>query len=172
MSQINRPPGGLQQLLGSQNFGKNPDQLAQTVQPTLDLFPFFGSGLLRVVQSTGARVNEGLICNVEFFGRAAIVAVSLEQTTAMTAAEPCQVGFALTNIAGDNPDTAVFFNTQSNVGQSFNASSLPAWAFCFPNPLLVESGTKLGAYFNFYAGVAETMRLRVLYYDLEPNGAT
>lgn len=40
MSQVNKPPLGLQDFLGSQNFGKNPSELAQTLIPTLDLFPF------------------------------------------------------------------------------------------------------------------------------------
>lgn len=40
MSQINRVPFGLQDLLGSQNFGDNPSELSQVVAPTLDMTPF------------------------------------------------------------------------------------------------------------------------------------
>lgn len=39
MSQINRVPWGLQYLLGSKNFGKNPAQLAESVAPVLDMSP-------------------------------------------------------------------------------------------------------------------------------------
>lgn len=37
MSRINRVPFGLQDLLGSTNFGDNPSELAPVVAPTLDL---------------------------------------------------------------------------------------------------------------------------------------
>ena len=41
MSQINRPPRGLQDLLGSQNLGQNPADLAVIVQPTVDMLPYW-----------------------------------------------------------------------------------------------------------------------------------
>lgn len=47
MSQINRPPIGLQSLLGSKNFGQNPSDLSQQVLPTVDLFPFWATQQLR-----------------------------------------------------------------------------------------------------------------------------
>lgn len=40
MSRVNRVPFGLQDLLGSQNFGDNPSDFAQTIAPTIDMFPF------------------------------------------------------------------------------------------------------------------------------------
>lgn len=47
MSQINRPPIGLQSLLGSKNFGSNPNELSGAVLPMVDLFPFWGSQVLK-----------------------------------------------------------------------------------------------------------------------------
>lgn len=47
MTQITRVPKGLQDLLGTQAFGKNPAELAQNVLPQLDLFPFYGAERLR-----------------------------------------------------------------------------------------------------------------------------
>lgn len=38
---INTPPRGLQSFLGSQNFGDNPSDLSQIVQPVLSVFPFY-----------------------------------------------------------------------------------------------------------------------------------
>lgn len=40
MSRINRVPLGLQDLLGSQNFGDNPSELGSVVAPTLDMTNF------------------------------------------------------------------------------------------------------------------------------------
>ena len=45
-SRINRPPVGLQDLLGSQSFGDNPNELLQFVTPTLDLEQFYESDLI------------------------------------------------------------------------------------------------------------------------------
>jgi len=41
MSQINRVPFGLQDLLASKNFGDNPNDLAQVVAPVLDIEKYF-----------------------------------------------------------------------------------------------------------------------------------
>lgn len=41
MSKINKPPLGLQDLLGSQSFGTNPGDLLQGVRPSLDMVPFW-----------------------------------------------------------------------------------------------------------------------------------
>lgn len=40
MSRINRVPYGLQDLLGSQNFGDNPSELGGVVSPVLDMYQF------------------------------------------------------------------------------------------------------------------------------------
>lgn len=170
MSQINRPPLGLQQLLGSQNFGQNPRELAQTVQPTIDLFPFFGSGLLRVAEATGGRGDEGLICNVEFFGRVAVVSMSAHYQAGSTAVELIGFGFALSELAGDTPSDETYLKTW--VPESWAATSHCTWGYTLPYPLLLESGAKLGAYYTSFAGAADSLKLRVLYYDLEPGGAS
>lgn len=41
-SQINRVPFGLQDLLNSRNFGRNPNALLQEVRPGFDMLPFWG----------------------------------------------------------------------------------------------------------------------------------
>lgn len=43
MTQITRVPKGLQDLLGTKQLGKNPGELAQSVIPQLDLFPFYAA---------------------------------------------------------------------------------------------------------------------------------
>ncbi len=51
MTQINRVPRGLQDLLNTQSFGKNPDQLGQVVQPVLDISAFYRAEKLEVVRT-------------------------------------------------------------------------------------------------------------------------
>lgn len=166
MSQINRPPLGLQQLLGSQNFGDNPDQLAQNVQPSLDLFPFYASTLLRYKENTGSRGSEGVICFEQFFERAAILAISLKATTTVTTADPYEVSFTLSEIAGDGVGSIHIPVYSSGAPPTdYPVGALPSWSVMFPSPLVVEAGVKVNAEFD-YATQVETFRLTVLYYDL------
>lgn len=57
MSRINRVPFGLQDLLGSQNLGVNPSDMAQQVAPTLDLFPFWSAERLTMYTDTAVEVT-------------------------------------------------------------------------------------------------------------------
>lgn len=41
MSRIQSPPRGLQDLLGTQNFGQNPNELSQTVVPVVNMGNFY-----------------------------------------------------------------------------------------------------------------------------------
>jgi len=52
MSQINRPPIGLQSLFGSKNFGQNPSELSQIVSPSVDLFTFLAQQELRFLKES------------------------------------------------------------------------------------------------------------------------
>lgn len=50
MSQINRPPKGLQDVLGSKNFGVNPSNLGQAVVPTIDIGQFYIADLMDIAR--------------------------------------------------------------------------------------------------------------------------
>mgnify|MGYP000431930982 CR=1 FL=1 len=65
MSQINRPPIGLQGLLGSQNFGTNPSELSQIVSPGIDLFPFWASQGLKFDKQTGSAAGVGSLIETQ-----------------------------------------------------------------------------------------------------------
>jgi len=52
-SRINRVPRGLQDLLNSVNLGVNPSDLQLTVQPGVDLFPFWASEKLAMYGEIG-----------------------------------------------------------------------------------------------------------------------
>jgi hypothetical protein len=58
-SRINRVPRGLQDLLNSVNLGVNPSDLLLTVQPGVDLFPFWGSEKLALFSAIGAAAVGG-----------------------------------------------------------------------------------------------------------------
>jgi len=53
MSLINRVPKGLQDLLGSKNFGKNPAELLQQVRAAVDLLPFWAVEKINFARTIG-----------------------------------------------------------------------------------------------------------------------
>lgn len=59
MTQITRVPKGLQDLLGTKQFGKNPGELAQSVLPQLDLFPFYAAERLTWRRNNSPIASQG-----------------------------------------------------------------------------------------------------------------
>lgn len=59
MSRINQPPRGLQDLLGSQNFGDNPSDLAETVIPSLEMLDFLSAEKIDFERIAGSRTARG-----------------------------------------------------------------------------------------------------------------
>lgn len=59
MSRINQPPWGLQDLLGSKNFGDNPSELAETVIPSLDMVDFLTADKIDYEREAGFGTARG-----------------------------------------------------------------------------------------------------------------
>lgn len=87
MSQITRVPLGLQDLLGSKNFGDNPSELAQVVAPVLDVSKFLSierrrwwtDGVVRVAansQFAAVRIPDGELWLIEAFSLALDIGVN------------------------------------------------------------------------------------------------
>jgi len=64
-TKINRPPSGLQWLLGTQSFGKNPDQLSLVTLPTIEQLPFLGVQTQQVSRDTVTANARGPWCSIE-----------------------------------------------------------------------------------------------------------
>jgi len=164
MSQINRPPLGLQQLLGSQNFGDNPDDLGQVVQPTVELFPFYAAGAMKMKHTAGGRTTAGIISTVPIFGAAAIIGVSVRREL-MGVAELLNIGITMDglNSVGASASKIVLASTGPityGIGVGFGLN------YTFPQPLIVESGAQFNSEYFGYNGNIEFVTLTVLYYDL------
>jgi len=169
MSKINTPPLGLQNLLGSQNFGDNPSELGQTVAPTLDLLPFYGAGLIRSKQTSGGRSDEGIISSVELFGHVAVLFVSAWVPGGLSATETCALGLSMEGIASLNlPGNQEIILASGELG-AYQATASPSVTYKFDQPLVVESGVEFNSRWMFYAGAADTVQLNVVFYDLSPG---
>ena len=168
MSQINRVPWGLQSLLGSQNFGKNPGALNESVQPTLDQLPFLG--------------YETLQCDADYVAGATIVGDKAELTI------PDNEAWAVLGVAGDIRLTAgveytlnVLYVWPANAGGAFlkfhalgymvkrDGAGLGYGASTqFPIPVVFGPGTRFENVIAEQVGlVACDIRLSVMYYRLD-----
>lgn len=56
---VNRVPFGLQDLLGNTGFGKNPGEFADTINPTLEMLPFWLGERHGVTAKTSALTTRG-----------------------------------------------------------------------------------------------------------------
>lgn len=168
MSQINRPPLGLQNLLGSQNFGDNPSELAQAVAPTLDLLPFYGAGLLRLKRSQGNLNAEGEITSIEFNDPVAFVSLA---GWAQGGASPAGVKQLALTISGPPSDSLPVDQqhmlTHDPNGASYVATGQPCCYYTFPVPLVTEPGSTIHLHWIQNPNACnDTVQLTVMYYDL------
>jgi hypothetical protein len=168
MSQINRPALGLQQLLGSQNFGDNPNDLSQIVAPTLDMLPFFGSGILRLRRVSGQLAGEGEISSIQFDQPIALLSATAWCQAGLTGAGRVQLGVAISG----PPSNTLPVNQQhmlaTGVFDSGSAATQqPAACYSFPGPLVVEPGTSIHSHWLYNsANDPAFVQLTVLFYDL------
>lgn len=61
MSRVNKAPIGLQNLLGSQNFGDNPAELAPAIVPTLDMWNFLNYAESRAGWGSSVVLADGTV---------------------------------------------------------------------------------------------------------------
>jgi hypothetical protein len=166
VSQINRPPQGLQYLLGSQNFGVNPNELITTIQPTVDVSDMLASQLVRSASGSGARVDEGEVCAIEFFDTVRLLSVSAYSSASLTSNEIIDASFNLTQISGDQPDRRkVIWATAHQL--SWQAGAVPAYGFTLPEPMTLPAGAKLSFWFDYAVSPGPgTWYLEALYQQL------
>lgn len=170
MSKINTPPIGLQQLLGSQNFGDNPDDLLQQVRSVVDLIPFWGAQHMEVSRTEGGRSDEGIISSVPFFGPAMILAASARVSGGMTGAAPLSLGITISGISmrENQPPTEVLI-AQSPGRETFPVGAEPGVDVLLPKPIVVEADTQVNSRWVSASGSSlDLVELAVLYYDLSP----
>lgn len=174
MSQINRPPTGLQQLLGSQNFGVNPNELERTVQSTVDLVPFLGSQTLRKASNQGSRATTGEVCTIPFFGNVMLLGVGARAYNGVpTNNEHCDFSVGIKYLAGDSPDEKFpIWGVIHDTTENWKLNARLTVGYMLPQPIILPAETAISLDYDLYAGAAMAMRLYALYYDLAPGDAT
>lgn len=169
MSAINRPPLGLQGLLGSQNFGDNPSDLLQQVRPTIDLFPFLGSQVLSQRQIQGGRVDQGLIVTQPVESGEVWAIVGASGFCDPSGPGPYTLSMAiglndLNNVSAVG-GTHYMAQTRQATGQAGNHFQSVSWNP--PQPLILESDTAIELWWmSANLAAPDTCTLSVLYYAL------
>lgn len=164
MSQINRPPVGLQSLLGSQNFGDNPSDLAQQVLPQIDLFPFWAQQSLELAYETATSAGNGSIIELRVpdgkiwgmlgadFGEDMIVAN-----------DDCKNAIAVDKGSG-GVDFAVVASINENV------QALNGFTYCVWNPPMIfwlPSGSLVRGISNSSNASSRDFSMGAIYYELD-----
>jgi hypothetical protein len=143
---INRVPSGLLSLLDGQNLGDNPSELAQVIQPTLDLFHFFtasrGLSLELVTESfLAAAVGFKAILQVPM-GELWIVEAFSGQ---IQAAAPGNSYWSPALAVASNPAAPVI-PLWTGAGVSVPSQMPYIKQATLPNELFLPPGTQLGCY--------------------------
>lgn len=167
MSRVNQPPIGLQDFLGNQNFGENPNTLSSTLLPSVDLTPFLGSQQLSFARNSGSRSGVGVAVSQTVPQGEAwfMLSVAVNQNTSVTAGAQC-VGITLTNVPG-LPGISIKLATSQYVSIGVNEFVPAVWQP--PIPVMFEAGTTInchafaipGAGPDFYEITSMFYRLKI-----------
>jgi len=143
MTEINRQPLGLSDLLQVQAGGRNPDQLSQTLRGTLDLAPLYFVDRMRAERETfslsvGQRdfieIPEGQAWMCQFFS------VNVDSFSSST--EQYNMSIGLERIPGQGFNGIELFAANLDP-MSSQAGRQLVWAFQVPRPFLATSGQRL-----------------------------
>jgi hypothetical protein len=164
MSKIHRPPRGLQHLLGSQSFGQNPDELAQNVQPTLDMTGFYSAELLKTATKNTMMSGEGVVGQIKFTAPVALVAAGIEMGPLTGTDTRVSFDIRVSDLGGVGFSTVV--GSQPCV--QYPTGATPSFGMMFSPYLVVPGGCEVQGFLTAYTGALLGGTFRVLYVDLNP----
>lgn len=173
MSQINRVPQGLQDLLFSKNFGSNPPNLLQDVRPTIDLFPMWASERLTTVRANFEFNSIGLVTSIpvpqgELWG---VISASGQLDGALAVGNDVAFSIRVADIQGQQPLVdrgpvlaSMFRIATLAVGQVVTFGASLPFIVWFPSGSIFELYADLA---NVPAAPSTTASFQLLYYRLD-----
>lgn len=147
MSQINRVPQGLQDLLLSKSFGKNPNELLQQVQPGVDLTRFWiVDRLTELRPATHTVIANGIQTAIEIPEGEAWIPINWSSTmTLQTAADVANWSMYIRNMPNKDPATTAALTAVVAWRDLVTAALTPETfraAYTFPQFYLFPSTTQ------------------------------
>lgn len=176
MPSINRIPKGLQSLLDFKSLGKNPSFMDDSIDGSIDLTDFFYSDV--GLEATFGTQN---IDSTDVGTLAATVTVPAGETWAIRVVQTnCVSAGSQTNIVYPYLPPAISVrevafpmvlvdrvNVVTGAVATMFANDVPVWSCWFERPLVVRSGTNLGAFVSIMSGITTVAcRTEVAYYKL------
>lgn len=150
-SLINRLPGGLLSLLGIKSVGLNPQILADSVQPTIDLGRFYEAyGSQVVTGANGSASGIGVFYASEWWNQ-----VSNNEVWAVQSVCIALAGYAALPAATTYRARVAIFNPNNGVvvqgapeALTFTTGETPLWTLSPDAVILVPPGFALGLFVN------------------------
>lgn len=135
-SQVNRLPFGLLSLIDSQNFGRNPIAMGDTVVPTLDLYTFFTQDQQRVASSTANTIVTASVVSIVVPANEIwdIVAMSARGALPADATATIRYGISLVTKRNTTGQATVFLATGPETQPVYDAISTGRQAMCVYSP--------------------------------------
>lgn len=176
MSIVNRFPQGLLGLLQSKTTGQTPSEAEQKLQLSLDLLPFYLSGIsLRAANQPEATNTTGVkaLVSVPPAETWAVVAVSANALS-LNAGDICNLQPVIENVPPSETASTPFpFPIPIGSSDTFQWSALVAGdnnaiTHVFSTPLIVRSPVQFGSLVNKIAPTTNVnVETRVLFYQLD-----
>lgn len=167
MSQINRVPWGLQSLLGSKNFGRNPQQLAEQVVPVLPMAGHLEFEVLEVTQTSGAITAAGQVVQIQVPANEAWNLHGFG--IACTAASTGETYYLTGNVAPANTaQTGTVDLIHVSKQDTTTAAIGSGGSYAFPRPVIISPGSFVRATCREFVGASITVAVSVIYarYDV------
>jgi len=172
MSRINRLPRGLQDLLGSKNFGVNPSEMGQQVAPIHDLFPHWASE--RLVARTTTATAPAAQTNVQTFtvpdDEVWLPLHWSATATSVTIADVISFGLMFQQPGFERPSALNAETYLAYVPRSVAAQAIQTFvaAYSWPQRVQFQPGTRFTLRVEQYVPAAGAMSIRhdLIYYRL------
>lgn len=167
MSQINTPPLGLQQLMGSQNFGDNPSDLAQQVIPTVDLTPFLATRKIRHKTTSGGRSDVGIISNIPIEGPSMLIGASMFLAGGLAAPDTQAMMITMSGLPTQFGTPGVEIVLKAGPRVTYAAGETPGIDWQAPTPIIVDDGVTInGRWATPTGNSGDLVQLAVWFVDL------
>ena len=170
MAKIQRVASGLLSLIDNRATRETPNELLQTVQPSLDMRAFYeqnvGVEAAQVVQGTVAATGVAANLTIPDGELWSVYTINAYAFTPTAAADIC-VGIELTGLPGV-PVTPGLFIAENNALNLNTWAAFPTYNAVYNNPqgLLLRAGTNIACNVLRYEAATWTTRITVMFAQL------
>jgi len=166
MGNIARKPRGLLNFLQTQSGGENPDQLLESVRPTLDMFPFYAPDRLRASTQAINQAVAGFTGVTVPDGKAwLILALSVDITSITVSAHFAKISWHLERVPGQGVN-GILLAENFYQQPATAAGSTIGLVNRFDTPIMASAGQVI-AFRNDSSTANIVGQLELLYWEMD-----